>query len=279
MIVNLITLPLRSSLVHFVTCGTSQSPTGDLYVKLKTKAAISFKAYCVGNFVEIDGLWNVPLVALIVSLTNESHTKSMILYLNQNCGYIHSNDFMQQNVVNHRELWDQIGEMFSGMKNVAVRSFDILSSSGRTLNSTVLRECFMGGLGKTAESINSKDKLILSILCLPLRKPYTPTPEQLHVFEKVLDESLSEHVVESAFESGKSATAAAAAFGRVQLQTKSRVALMAQTNAVVEALIKSFNLPQHFDFNVYDTYQVRPLVIQSKNWKFSRNGSNNQFDH
>ncbi|EFP07147.1 hypothetical protein CRE_30550 [Caenorhabditis remanei] len=86
------------------------------------------------------------------------------------------------------------------------------------------------------------------------------------------------HLHESPVGSGKTTVLAAAVKARLMVQKSCRVALTAMTNSAVVALLTVFEFPTLFTSKDVSKEDVRPLVVQAKNWKTANGIPTHPFD-
>uniref|UniRef100_A0A8R1DUA3 AAA_12 domain-containing protein n=1 Tax=Caenorhabditis japonica TaxID=281687 RepID=A0A8R1DUA3_CAEJA len=286
-------------LIHFTIMNGHVSKCGGIYVTMKTTAHVSTKCFRAGSFVKLDCITTEPIIGSISRLTSEEDQKlkTMVVFITPTCKIIENAGPFEENIASNIDVWSFLREALSipgttlGVQCLDLASpYDVLMSSEKTLIQTELGKLMITGVASAASKVNAGETrpiplgLYTNIYdddttrvanltteeIIPFASAlsnYTPTNQQLLIYEAILDKDLAIVLVESGFGAGKTVTAAAAARAKLILDKKCRILLTAQTNSAVYSFIASSNLPQFFDADNFEHWQIRPLVLQSHNWR------------
>ncbi|EFO97069.1 hypothetical protein CRE_25886 [Caenorhabditis remanei] len=305
---------LQSGVSNFQDCrfidttvaGWDITEGGSLHVELRTTAAISVATFGVGTIVKLHAVTTEPIIGKIVKNFLDEKEKILTVVVNECCGVMEGveDDFNDNIMLKSQYEWrivknliTQVGKSIPLTKMDFHHSYDTLMSGEKRMVRNELSDFLVEGLVASSRAMFKKlDPPNLNPV-VPLEQLYgadASTTETLSTYQLLpfnqalkrdssheervfyqafLNKNIMVHLHESPVGSGKTTVLAAAVKARLIVDQNSRIALTAMTNSAVIALLNAFEFPLD-----YCDEKLRPLVVQSKNWKHANGVSSHSFD-
>ncbi|EFP09557.1 hypothetical protein CRE_25154 [Caenorhabditis remanei] len=298
-------------LIDTSVSGWQLAENGSLYLEVSVTAAISPAVFGVGTIVKLLAILNEPVIGKIVKLFVTNDVKTLTILINKTCGMNEEvSDEFEDNMEEKMSIeWKALvrivtetGKCIPMLKLDFKNTFDTLMSGEKRLVRTELGDYLMKGLVDTSHSMyygfpspnlkprvpserlygsdTSTSETLSTYQIVPFTRCLNrnPSHEELVFYQAILDPNIMVHLHESPVGSGKTTVLAAAVKARLMVQKSCRVALTAMTNSAVVALLTVFEFPTLFTSKDVSKEDVRPLVVQAKNWKTANGIPTHPFD-